>query len=371
MSGYLRQRIDLDRQRLQTDIENLPNLAPVIDEWSPLVETHANLQVLLVSQKGYRDRIQDVVSLLQRYNEKWQAITSDLEEENRVAEQELYNNMLATHGNFVTTMEDGRGVLETLQRHIEVLMSELEALIDSREQVEGIAAPQVHPQQSDDQQTHETAQSGGQQNEGQRLRENSTADASAAAESEAQPVPIKQPQQASREEKGGRGRPAQAMNARAKWKSPCAFCNGSHFHDECPVVITINDHRQRMREQRVCFKCLLSSDHMAQHCTVNKVCFHCKGSHHSAFCDRRPEQRPAQQGPGGGYVGPLHQPHDSAHQVNYQPVQQVRYGSAFQPAQQVAPGTSTHSTWSSDALWSSSEEQSGLSGAHLGTDDDM
>ncbi len=26
--------------------------------------------------------------------------------------------MLATHGNFVTTMEGGQGVLETLQRHI-------------------------------------------------------------------------------------------------------------------------------------------------------------------------------------------------------------------------------------------------------------
>jgi hypothetical protein len=120
---------------------------------------------------------------------------------------------------------------------------ELEALIYSREQAERIFAPQGHHHQPDN-----------------RCGET-----------------------------GGRGRLAQAMTGGAKGRSPCVFCEGSHFNDECPIVITIDDRRQRAREQQLCFKCLLSSDHMAQHCTINKVCFHCKESHHSALCDRRAE----------------------------------------------------------------------------------
>jgi hypothetical protein len=53
MSVTLQQRIGLDRQRLRMYIENLPRLAPVIDEQLPLVETQANCKsYCFVSRKN-------------------------------------------------------------------------------------------------------------------------------------------------------------------------------------------------------------------------------------------------------------------------------------------------------------------------------
>ncbi len=133
MSVTLQQRIGLDRQRLRMYIENLPRLAPVIDEQLPLVETQANLQVLLLRQQEERNRIRDGVNGLQKHDEQWQAIIDGLEGESRAAEQALYDVMLANPENLVSTIEDGQGVLEILQQNI----SETEALV---QQVEGLIA---------------------------------------------------------------------------------------------------------------------------------------------------------------------------------------------------------------------------------------
>jgi hypothetical protein len=200
---------------------------------------------------------------------------------------------------------------------------ELEALIYGREQAERTCAPQGYGNQASSQQCqpfHEKVRSWqeecwlSQNDETKHSMSDASAasDASEAAKSAVQRFPTKQPPQARRVWTGGR--PALAMMGGAKWAVPCIFCDGSHFHDQCPVIVSISDRQQLAREQQLCLKCLLTSDHTAQECTVIKVCFHCRGLHNSALCDRRKEQRPVQQRTGDDYGGQPRQQFTSDHQ---------------------------------------------------------
>ena len=63
----------------------------------------------------------------------------------------------------------------------------------------------------------------------------------------------------------------------------CAFCEGSHWADECQKYKTVEERKKQARGR--CFICL-SKKHLFRECVSEKQCFYCKrkNNHHSSLC---------------------------------------------------------------------------------------
>ena len=72
----------------------------------------------------------------------------------------------------------------------------------------------------------------------------------------------------------------------------CVFCGPKvtdHYSSRCPNDMNVNATREKVKEFRCCFNCILPGNlpnsHNAINCpTKNKKCHHCSGSHHSLLC---------------------------------------------------------------------------------------
>ena len=64
----------------------------------------------------------------------------------------------------------------------------------------------------------------------------------------------------------------------------CAFCKRNHFHDRCTVLTDVNQRKDIVRKNRLCYKCLFQG-HAIRNCRSKRNCFKCKSSsHHTAIC---------------------------------------------------------------------------------------
>ena len=77
------------------------------------------------------------------------------------------------------------------------------------------------------------------------------------------------------------------VTSRVSGKLPvCAYCEGSHWTDECRRYRTIEDRKQRIKGK--CFICL-KPGHRSKECRVVKACYHCKQTceHHRSLCPKK------------------------------------------------------------------------------------
>ena len=69
-------------------------------------------------------------------------------------------------------------------------------------------------------------------------------------------------------------------------KLVCAFCKQNHFHDRCTVVTDLNERKEIVHKNRLCFKCLFRGLPI-RNCHNKRNCFKCKSSnHHTAICEK-------------------------------------------------------------------------------------
>ncbi len=78
MSGPIRRLIAPTKVRLQHYLEELPELAPNVEEGQPLQDTLAILVALRLQQQREFDRIKSAVELLNRSNTEWATIVANL-----------------------------------------------------------------------------------------------------------------------------------------------------------------------------------------------------------------------------------------------------------------------------------------------------
>lgn len=69
-------------------------------------------------------------------------------------------------------------------------------------------------------------------------------------------------------------------------KPTCIFCGNGHFNDECRVVRTVQERKNKLGGR--CYNCL-AKGHQTKDCKSNKNCRHCGkyGSHNRALCPTR------------------------------------------------------------------------------------
>lgn len=62
----------------------------------------------------------------------------------------------------------------------------------------------------------------------------------------------------------------------------CHICRANHYSDKCPEIVNLahEQRKEKIKSMKLCFKCL-SSAHRAAQC--NRMCFFCKGPHHSVL----------------------------------------------------------------------------------------
>lgn len=63
----------------------------------------------------------------------------------------------------------------------------------------------------------------------------------------------------------------------------CRLCSGEHAINFCNVYNTAKDRIRRIRELKLCLRCL-RSQHPGSDCVVSNKCFYCSGNHLKAFC---------------------------------------------------------------------------------------
>ena len=66
----------------------------------------------------------------------------------------------------------------------------------------------------------------------------------------------------------------------------CAFCDGSHYSDQCRTVTDISKRKEILKKKRRCFLCT-KPNHVANSCSSTRKCFKCRGKHHTSICDGR------------------------------------------------------------------------------------
>ena len=66
----------------------------------------------------------------------------------------------------------------------------------------------------------------------------------------------------------------------------CAFCNQNHDNGKCNVVTDYESRKNKIWQNKLCFKCLRSG-HLKRNCESKSKCYQCKSnSHHTAVCDK-------------------------------------------------------------------------------------
>ena len=66
----------------------------------------------------------------------------------------------------------------------------------------------------------------------------------------------------------------------------CAFCNEKHKHQHCKNVTSIEERKNKIKRNGMCFLCLRKG-HTARDCKETYSCFKCKNRHHVAICDKK------------------------------------------------------------------------------------
>ena len=68
-------------------------------------------------------------------------------------------------------------------------------------------------------------------------------------------------------------------------KIKCCFCDQNHYADKCNVVTDLTTRREIIRNNKLCFRCLIPN-HSIKNCRSHKKCYKCNSSkHHTAICD--------------------------------------------------------------------------------------
>ncbi|KAL3081150.1 hypothetical protein niasHS_012671 [Heterodera schachtii] len=65
--------------------------------------------------------------------------------------------------------------------------------------------------------------------------------------------------------------------------SPCLFCNGNHWNEECQRYNTVQQRSAFVRDKGLCFKCL-KSNHRASECPRPIKCYKCRQLHPAILC---------------------------------------------------------------------------------------
>ena len=76
----------------------------------------------------------------------------------------------------------------------------------------------------------------------------------------------------------------------------CAFCLGSHRHEDCSRVDNKEKRKELLRKYSRCFNCLRKG-HLACNCNVKVTCSVCKGEHHASLCDQEKVSESKPKGP--------------------------------------------------------------------------
>ena len=82
----------------------------------------------------------------------------------------------------------------------------------------------------------------------------------------------------------------------AGWgKGICAFCRGSHKHEDCKKMKDTNERKNLLRKYSRCFNCL-DKGHMARNCMQKVFCRNCKRQHHTALCEGKNSKKVEEEG---------------------------------------------------------------------------
>ncbi|XP_057290238.1 uncharacterized protein LOC130612923 [Hydractinia symbiolongicarpus] len=71
----------------------------------------------------------------------------------------------------------------------------------------------------------------------------------------------------------------------------CSFCSGEHKSHECRTVTKLETRKEIVLKNGRCFLCLRKG-HMSRECKASFRCFHCKGKHHVALCEKKHNPNP-------------------------------------------------------------------------------
>ena len=73
-----------------------------------------------------------------------------------------------------------------------------------------------------------------------------------------------------------------SKQSKPKANQRCSYCSGEHLAHECAKYKTVNSHKDRVMQLRLCYNCL-TPGHSFKSCRSTKTCRTC-GSHHSSLC---------------------------------------------------------------------------------------
>ena len=82
---------------------------------------------------------------------------------------------------------------------------------------------------------------------------------------------------------------ASALHTRNDERS-CAFCLGSHKHEDCKKVTKRTERLELLRKFNRCFKCV-NKGHISRECRARIKCKACGGSHHISICEKKCEPK--------------------------------------------------------------------------------
>uniref|UniRef100_A0AC34FJI4 Integrase catalytic domain-containing protein n=1 Tax=Panagrolaimus sp. ES5 TaxID=591445 RepID=A0AC34FJI4_9BILA len=91
---------------------------------------------------------------------------------------------------------------------------------------------------------------------------------------------------AKKEKKNDKPKPAQrseGASQKPKAAMECAFCEGPHYTDDCPVDKSIEEAKECASEKHLCFKCF-RPNHSSRKCRIKVKCRKCGGTHHTVYC---------------------------------------------------------------------------------------
>ena len=68
-------------------------------------------------------------------------------------------------------------------------------------------------------------------------------------------------------------------------KITCPLCQKDHFAGRCNIVTNVNIRKKMLQGQSRCYICTKRGHH-SRDCKSKRICFRCKGRHHTSLCER-------------------------------------------------------------------------------------